>query len=229
MDANSNDPIDPNTHKNAVIIDWERTRSAIEHENELTNHRFTWLLATQGFLFTAFWYLTQPTPSTVNTLGHPGLGAVVVIAGMVFAAVLGNSLGTAEEQHESLRNWFDERYKDVKEDHPPIAGKTPRPFGQSFGYSQWPFMFIIAWIEAGTFTFSDVARASEIWLAPAIALVSLLIFLLGTSKFAPSRIIFNCGCKICSKDGPAFLIWMRDVCTEKFNKAIADFQKRNQN
>src|SRR4051812_11981515 len=32
--------------------DWQRVRAAIEHENLLTNHRVTWLLSSQAFLFT---------------------------------------------------------------------------------------------------------------------------------------------------------------------------------
>jgi hypothetical protein len=36
------------------IIAWKLARSAIEHENNLVNHRITWFLAIQGFLFSAF-------------------------------------------------------------------------------------------------------------------------------------------------------------------------------
>jgi hypothetical protein len=51
------------------IVDWKRVRSAIEHENDLTNHRFTWLMASQGFLFAAFgltWQASTKTDVTAN-------------------------------------------------------------------------------------------------------------------------------------------------------------------
>lgn len=36
------------------IVAWKLARSAIEHENMLVNHRMTWFLSTQAFLFSAF-------------------------------------------------------------------------------------------------------------------------------------------------------------------------------
>lgn len=38
----------------ADIVAWKIARSAIEHENSLVNHRMTWLLQSQAFLFAAF-------------------------------------------------------------------------------------------------------------------------------------------------------------------------------
>jgi hypothetical protein len=226
MSANSNEPIDPNAQiKNAAIKDWERTRSAIEHENELTNHRFTWLLATQGFLFTAYWYLTQPVSSAAPPPGHPGLCAVVIIAGAVFAAVLGNSLRTAEAQHEKLSDWFKKRYKVVLDDHPPICGDTPQLIGRPFGYSQWPLMFIVAWIEAAIFTFSERARAYELWLAPTLVLLPLGAFVLRGS----GRAFHALACKIGDLDEEIIWTKVRDACNEGFNRLIAGLQKKKQN
>lgn len=36
------------------IVAWRLARSAIEHENSLVNHRMTWFLTSQAFLFSAF-------------------------------------------------------------------------------------------------------------------------------------------------------------------------------
>ena len=36
------------------IVAWKLARSAIEHENSLVNHRMTWFVASQAFLFSAF-------------------------------------------------------------------------------------------------------------------------------------------------------------------------------
>ena len=36
------------------IVAWKLARSAIEHENLLVNHRMTWFLTSQAFLFSAF-------------------------------------------------------------------------------------------------------------------------------------------------------------------------------
>ena len=40
--------------KDRATTDWKRIRQAIEHENTLVNHRLTWLLTSQGFLFAGF-------------------------------------------------------------------------------------------------------------------------------------------------------------------------------
>jgi hypothetical protein len=36
------------------IVAWKLARSAVEHENSLVNHRMTWFLLSQAFLFSAF-------------------------------------------------------------------------------------------------------------------------------------------------------------------------------
>jgi len=52
----------------AEIVDWKRVRSAIEHENELTNHRLTWMLNSQAFLFAAFALTFASSPESVGDL-----------------------------------------------------------------------------------------------------------------------------------------------------------------
>jgi hypothetical protein len=43
--------------ENRQVADWQRVRSVLEHENTLVNHRVTWLLASQGFLFAGYFAL----------------------------------------------------------------------------------------------------------------------------------------------------------------------------
>jgi hypothetical protein len=46
--------VDYNEFTSPDITSWRLFRSAIEHENTLVNHRLTWLLSSQAFLFSAF-------------------------------------------------------------------------------------------------------------------------------------------------------------------------------
>jgi hypothetical protein len=58
-----------------AIVDWKRVRSAIEHENVLTNQRFTWLLTSQGFLLGGFVLVFQAsTKADVRAGLEPGKG-----------------------------------------------------------------------------------------------------------------------------------------------------------
>ena len=41
------------------VTAWKLARSAIEHENNLVNHRMTWFFSSQEFLLTAFFVVAQ--------------------------------------------------------------------------------------------------------------------------------------------------------------------------
>ncbi|BBO33243.1 hypothetical protein [Lacipirellula parvula] len=70
-----------------AIVNWKRIRTSIEHENLLVNHRITWLIASQAFLFAAFALIFQaavvndfldgdaPSPEQDILVAAPSMGS----------------------------------------------------------------------------------------------------------------------------------------------------------
>ncbi len=140
------------------IVDWKRVRSAIEHENELTNHRLTWMLNSQAFLFAAFALTFQA--STKKDVAESFLPfykyvlAGISVTGILAAAYLASGLAAAQRQHEELEKWWACRKKEQSR-HPPISGKAPLLF-LPLPYHGFPFIFILGWLVFTTVTLKDV-------------------------------------------------------------------------
>jgi hypothetical protein len=131
------------------IINWKRVRSAIEHENELTNHRLTWLLTSQAFLFAAFTYAFQAsTQITVTPELRPTyryILAGISVTGILVNGYLSRGVHAAQHQHERLVAWWTkDRAAAELSKHPPIAGDDPRLFF-TLHYYTFPFVFWVAW------------------------------------------------------------------------------------
>jgi hypothetical protein len=111
------------------IVDWKRVRSAIEHENQLTNHRVTWLLTSQGFLFAAFALVFQASTKTdvkdELRAFYQYILSGLAITGIFVSLYLRLALRAAEIQHEILRLWWKGRIGDRHNNHPPICGTPP--------------------------------------------------------------------------------------------------------
>jgi hypothetical protein len=141
--------------KDAEIVDWKRVRSAIEHENELTNHRLTWMLTSQAFLFAAFALMFQAsTKNDVDKLLLPFYKYVLAgisLTGILSAAYLSSGLAAAHKQHKLLEKWWDDRKADVAR-HPPISGKPTQFF---LPYSFFPFIFVLGWLVFTLVTLND--------------------------------------------------------------------------
>jgi hypothetical protein len=69
------------------VVAWKLARAAIEHENSLVNHRMTWFLGIQAFLFSAFVLIFVTWYKDEGKLGSflipPLLAAVGLFAGYV--------------------------------------------------------------------------------------------------------------------------------------------------
>ena len=130
------------------IVDWNRVRSAIEHENELTNHRITWLLNSQAFLFAAFVLTFQASSrNDVAPNNYPVYKIVlsaIALTGIFVCAYLSLGILAAQKQHNTLVEWWQNRNKDHA-NHPPICGKAPLAY-INLPYYSFPFVFWIAWI-----------------------------------------------------------------------------------
>jgi len=90
------------------IVNWKRVRAAMEHENQLVNHRLTWFLSTQAFLFAAFALTfqasTQSKPEQQSF--YQFVLAGFSLTGILVGIYIQRPLRTAELAHNSLRNWW---------------------------------------------------------------------------------------------------------------------------
>ena len=119
-------------------------RSMIQHENELINHRLTWLTTVQGLLFASLGFAwDKPTSGALISL-LCSLGVAVSVAALV--ALTGASLATA-----NLCLWWDtHKPKDYK--GPDVIGGRPsggrriQVISRYVGpWSYFPVLFIITW------------------------------------------------------------------------------------
>jgi prepilin signal peptidase PulO-like enzyme (type II secretory pathway) len=143
QDVDWNESCDPE------IVDWKRVRSAIEHENMLTNQRFTWLLTSQGFLLGGFVLVFQASTKADARVGLEQLFQIVLsalaLAGILVSLHLSRGILAAHEQHKRLEDWWVRRRKEDEDRHPPICGKEPR-FLVTLHYHKFPVVFMIVWL-----------------------------------------------------------------------------------
>lgn len=165
----------------AEIVDWKRVRSAIEHENELTNHRLTWMLNSQAFLFAAFALTFQSSakddvsPSALPLFKYVLAGISSV--GILSALYLSSGLAAAHKQHNQLRDWWKDRSKQDSTRHPDICGESPR-FFLNLPYFGFPFVFVLGWVVFLLVTLreflSDYANTIGITLLVIVAIFGLI-------------------------------------------------------
>ena len=109
-------PRDTDT-RSALEKDAEILRVLIRHENDLTNHRTTWLLVSQGILFAA-------AAAFVKIHWFPAV--VVGAVGIILAASIGQSLKNSYEARQSFKkSWWPQRLASTgydAQDFPPLDG-----------------------------------------------------------------------------------------------------------
>ena len=168
------------------IVDWRRVRAALEHENALTNHRITWLLSSQGFLFAAFALVFQASTKTdVTERAQPIYRYILAglsINGILVSGYLRLGIQTAAKQHDKLEQWWNDRVKD-KTRHPPLCGHGPRLIF-NLPYAGLPLVFIFAWLIFLVVAFNDLLQPyadgilrEAVRFAITLAVVALIFFL----------------------------------------------------
>lgn len=146
---------------------WKLVRSSIEHENTLKNHRTTWLLATQLFLFSAFSAVFVEANKDKGALWHTIRVPVFLLAlgglGIFTCALAWVSMSAASKQVSNLEDWFLDKYHNKEEkddnrwtdsvysittngDHPPINGMFRKRLYVHFSDSLLPVVLAIGWI-----------------------------------------------------------------------------------
>jgi ABC-type transport system involved in cytochrome c biogenesis permease subunit len=124
----------------------------MEHENQLVNHRLTWFLSTQAFLFAAFALTfqasTQSKPEQQSF--YQFVLAGFSLTGILVGIYIQRPLRTAELAHNSLRNWWhisiEYPHSPEAQRHPPICGESPNWRDNWFPQSIFPLLFVAAWI-----------------------------------------------------------------------------------
>jgi hypothetical protein len=146
------EPSDPKWDEfhDAQIVDWKRVRSSIEHENTLTNHRLTWLLTSQGFLFAAFALVFEA--STKNDVAAESRDFYkLILAGLAFTGILVSaflrlSLRAAQVQHDRLRDWWQSRPGTDHSRHPAICGTEFGWLTSNLPHHFFPYVFQFSWL-----------------------------------------------------------------------------------
>jgi hypothetical protein len=167
------------------IVNWKRVRSALEHENLLVNHRLTWLLSSQAFLFAAFAIIFQESAKNDvdpnRRVLYQFILAGLSTTGVLVAFYIQRPIRTAEIQHENLVKWWRmQKLRDINA-HPPICGEPSRR-DRYLPQSNFPIVFVIAWsafgfvvignvIQQALNTYSETIKASLAMLFTSVGLV----------------------------------------------------------
>ena len=119
----------------------EILRALIRQENDVTNHRTTWLLVSQGILFAA-------VSALVKVHWFPTL--VVAVVGILAAISIGHSLKNSYESRQYLKRTWRERVNERGykwEDFPPLDGGNPevRTINWLFPWTFIPRVIVGAW------------------------------------------------------------------------------------
>jgi hypothetical protein len=144
--------------KDKEFANWKRVRLAIEHENLLTNHRVTWLLSTQGFIFAAFFVaygtptrIPSPNPptETPTLTNYEPILVILAIMGIVISLWLATGIRAAAQQHDHLVKWWKQQFSGGKPPltHPDICGEAPVTLlGARLPYYVFGLIFSSAWL-----------------------------------------------------------------------------------
>lgn len=167
--------------------DWVRVRTAMEHENGLTNQRVTWVLQSQGLLFAAYSLLTGKVIDLLYPRGDfAGLAEAAVIpiqllmaficlAGILICALLTSGVKAAHTQHVHLEQWWKEHSGHDTTAHPPICGKEPT-LRLIFHYYHLPALFIPTWgVFLAGIWWANIHRHIDSW--PVIAVTFALAYI----------------------------------------------------
>jgi hypothetical protein len=194
------------------IVDWKRCRLAIEHENQLVNHRLSWMFASQGFLFAAFgaiwnsWKYSASTKASTETITSVAILTIICLVGIAVCAGIQMSVLEAEMQLASLDKWWyfggdcntDGAYNSIGERirlqkirdamHPPLQGGAHvrgKFMSRFFSFSNIPSWFIVTWVLVGSFAIHGISLYVAYY-ALAVACLIAAIFIMAGGRDARS-------------------------------------------
>jgi len=137
------EPAPMHTHRTPDVALWDQYRALREqwtHEDTLVNHRVSWLILSEGLLFTAYRAQGAESASSGNWLA-----LAFPLFGMLVAALIGVAIHAALDASEDVRREFD---RSGLADLCPLA-----PAGRLARRGRWapkalPFVFGAMWLLA---------------------------------------------------------------------------------
>jgi hypothetical protein len=115
-------------------VRWKIAREIIEHEDNLINHRYTWLLTLQGFMFTGLVIGVGTLVNSEHKDHHYLIHALLIVlafAGIIIPILMNSTLDAARRHNKAVSVWWDkvkdQELKDwvnlpIKQKFPPIKG-----------------------------------------------------------------------------------------------------------
>jgi hypothetical protein len=147
------------------LTQWRLVRSAIEHENTLKNHRVTWFLATQLFLFTGFTSIFVEAVKNdflFRSLKVYTVLAIIFLMGIYVCILAWASLCAAQKMiarlekwwlihcHNNSDNWDDwilsAKYGKGQESSPPVNGIFTSNMHIFFDETHLPVALALFWV-----------------------------------------------------------------------------------
>lgn len=147
------------------LTQWKLVRSAIEHENILKNHRVTWFLATQLFLFTGFTTIFVETIKkdlAFSSLKVYAILLIVFLLGIYVCVLAWANLRAAQKMIRRLQSWWlihchtrnddlkswilSAKYFEGQTSFPPINGMFTSNLHLVFDEVQLPVALAIFWL-----------------------------------------------------------------------------------
>lgn len=104
---------------------WEMIRRAIEHEDNLTNHRLIWLLTAQGFLLGGFFFaqnaiVNLKTPAT--QWKYELILSIIFLGAIRLCMIVGTGIALASEHIARVSRWWMRTYPTEVESRICLAG-----------------------------------------------------------------------------------------------------------
>ncbi len=129
----------------------EIARQMVRHENELMNHRVTWLMSFEGLLFTALGFAWDKADARPLVYVFCGIGALV-------PASTWWVLDGAQSALSALREWW-QKHQPVPYEGPGVVGfwHDSRAVTWMLPWRVFPVLFAVAWVAVGVINFQRPA------------------------------------------------------------------------
>ncbi len=177
--------------KDPIILDWDRVRSQIQHEDLLINHRITWLIQINAMLLAAFgagvYFIKDPSRSGALSLEQISVSlllAVLIFFGALVSYITFRSVKIANSQIDWLVQWWITRTKgEAASHHPRLVGAPEAKVDNALRYAYVvPITFTALWLGlAFAYYFNSLADAASQmqrdWIYGTIIVVLVLVTL----------------------------------------------------
>jgi ABC-type sugar transport system permease subunit len=185
--------------KDPLIVDWDRVREQIVHEDDLIHQRMTWLITANAFLFGGFFLVLQAMKGqpTETALVLPLAQLILYIlpfVGMLLSATVWRAVRAAMRQIEKVDQWWTLRLEGLSDDercrHPQLIGVREQWVDHHFLIASLiPFTLVWTWVGVFLVVTRDKVQAipREAWLSALIVAAIGLAYYFGKRSAVRSR------------------------------------------